>query len=189
MSGPGHLTSVLVMIGVSGSGKTTVAALLAERLGWTFRDGDDLHPAANVDKMHAGIPLTDEDRWPWLHAVTAWIDARRAAGEPAVVACSALRRAYRDVLRGGHPDVGLVYLKGDRALILRRQAARHGHFMPASLMLSQFATLEEPEADEDAIVVSVEGRPREIVDTIIRALHPMPPNGPVASGGTLERSG
>lgn len=189
MSGPGHLPAVLVVIGVSGSGKTTVAALLAERLGWTFGDGDDLHPAANVDKMHAGVPLADEDRWPWLRTVAAWIDARRAAGEPAVVACSALRRTYRDVLRGGHPDVGLVYLKGDRALISRRQAARHGHFMPASLMLSQFATLEEPDANEDAIVASVEGRPREIVQAILRDLHPAPPAGPVASGGTPERSG
>lgn len=189
MSGPGHLPSVLVMIGVSGSGKTTVAALLAERLGWIFKDGDDLHPAANVDKMHAGVPLTDGDRWPWLRVVAAWIDARRAAGERGVVACSALRRAYRDLLRGGHPEVGLVYLKGDRALILRRQAARHGHFMPASLMLSQFTALEEPEADENAIVVSVEGRPREIVDAILRTLHPVPPTGPAASGGTLERSG
>ena len=108
--------SVLVVMGVSGSGKTTVAALLAGRLHWEFEDADDLHPAANVAKMHAGIPLTDADRWPWLHAVASWIDASRAAGRHGVVACSALKRSYRDIIVGSRPDVRLVYLKGDSAI-------------------------------------------------------------------------
>lgn len=163
---------VLVVMGVSGSGKTTIAALLAGRLGWAFEDGDDFHSAANVEKMHAGIPLTDEDRWPWLGAIAAWIDARRAAGEHGIVACSALRRAYRDVLVGDRADVRLVYLRGDRALIGRRQAARHGHYMPTSLMDSQFATLEEPGPDERPLIVSVEHRPAEIVDAVLLALDP-----------------
>jgi carbohydrate kinase (thermoresistant glucokinase family) len=173
---------------VSGSGNTTVAALLSGRLGWAFEDGDDLHPAANIDKMHAGIPLTDGDRWPWLRAVAAWIDARRTAGEHGVVACSALRRSHRDLLRGGRPDVGLVYLKGDPALIARRQAARHGHFMPPSLERSQFAALEEPDADEGAIVVSVEGRPRDIVDAVLAALDLVPPTKPLANVEAPERA-
>lgn len=174
MSGAGRLPTVVIVMGVSGSGKTTVAALLSGRLGWAFEDGDDLHPAANVEKMHAGTPLNDEDRWPWLHAVAAWIDAWRAAGEHGVIVCSALRRSYRNVLRSGRPDVGLVYLKGDRALISRRQAARHGHFMPTGLMESQFAALEEPAADEGAIIVSVEGRPGDIVEAVLAALGPVP---------------
>jgi gluconokinase len=178
MSGmDGHRTSVLVIMGVSGSGKTTIAALLAGRLGWPFADGDDFHPPANIEKMHAGIPLTDEDRWPWLRAIAAWIDERRAAGEHGVVACSALRRAYREVLCGGRADVRLVYLKGDIALISRRQAARHGHFMPKSLMQSQFATLEEPGADEQPITVSVERRPQETVETVLRVLGLAAPMG------------
>ena len=174
MSGmDGRRSSVVVVMGVSGSGKTTVGALLAERLGWPFTDGDDFHPPANIEKMHAGIPLTDRDRWPWLRAIAAWIDERRVAGGHGVVACSALRRAYREVLRGGRPDVRLVYLKGDIALIARRQAARHGHFMPVSLMRSQFETLEEPGADERPITVSVELRPEDIVEAVLRGLGPL----------------
>ena len=182
----GHLSSVVVVMGVSGSGKTTVGALLAGRLGWPFADGDDFHPPANVEKMHAGIPLTDEDRWPWLRAIAAWIDERRAAGEHGVVACSALRRSYREVLRGGRPDVRLVYLKGDKALISRRQAARHGHFMPTSLMDSQFATLEEPGSDEAAIIVSVEPRPQQIVEAVLGALGPVEPEA-AAGGAATDR--
>ena len=162
--------TVLVVMGVSGSGKTTVAALLAGRLGWSFEDGDDLHPPANVAKMHAGQPLTDEDRWPWLHAVAAWIDAARAGRDGGVIACSALRRAYRDMVVGGRSDVRLIYLRGDPALIARRQAARHGHFMPSSLIGSQFAALEEPGPDERPIVAPVEGRPDEVVDGILAQL-------------------
>ena len=165
--------SVLVVIGVSGSGKTTVAALLAGRLRWDFEDADDLHPAANVAKMHAGIPLTDADRWPWLHAVAGWIDATRAAGRHGVVACSALKRRYRDIIIGDRPDVQLVHLKGDQNLIRTRLACRHGHFMPAGLLESQFEALEEPTADERPIVVSIDRRPREIVDELLSIIEPM----------------
>lgn len=165
--------SVLVVMGVSGSGKTTIAVLLAERLGWPFEDGDDLHSAANVAKMRDGVPLTDEDRWPWLDAVAAWIDEARATdGGRGVIVCSALKRRYRDVLTRGRPDVRLVYLQGDYELIARRQAARVGHFMPASLVASQFEALEEPGPDEDPITVSVAPRPGEIVERILALLPP-----------------
>jgi carbohydrate kinase (thermoresistant glucokinase family) len=158
-------------MGVSGSGKTTISALLAGRLHWEFEDGDDFHPPANVAKMHSGVPLTDEDRWPWLRAIADWIDATRQAGGHGVVACSALKRSYRDVLIGnGRPDVRLVYLKGGEALIAKRQAARQGHFMPTGLMKSQFEALEEPGSDERPIVVSVDRRPREIIEDIATAL-------------------
>lgn len=166
----GHRTSVLVVMGVSGSGKTTVGSWLAQQLGWPFAEGDKFHPPTNIEKMKAGVPLTDQDRWPWLRAIAAWIDQRRAAQEHGVVACSALRRAYRDVLRGGQPDIGLVYLRGHIALITRRQEARHDHFMPASLMQSQFDTLEEPDADERPITVCVEQSPDEIVKVVLQAL-------------------
>lgn len=164
--------SIAVLMGVSGSGKTTIAALLAGRLGWDFADADDFHPEANVEKMHAGIPLTDEDRWPWLGAVATWIDGMRRRNGHGVVACSALRRAYREVLIGERPDVTLVYLQGSKELIGRRQAARHGHFMPASLLDSQFATLEEPGEAEHPFVVSVDATPRAVVDTIVGAFFP-----------------
>ena len=162
--------SVLVVMGVSGSGKTTVAALLAGRLGWEFADADLFHSAANVAKMHGGTPLTDADRAPWLRTMAAWIDATRAAGCRGVLACSALKRAYRDVLIGERADVRLVYLDGDAGLIAARQAARHNHFMPASLVASQFAALEEPGEDERPIVASVDPRPMAIVDGIVGRL-------------------
>ena len=161
---------VLVVMGVSGSGKTTVAGLLAGRLGWRFEDGDDLHSPANVAKMHAGTPLNDDDRWPWLRAVAAWVDEARAGPKGGVVACSALRRAYRDVIVGDRPNVRLVYLRGDPTLIARRQASRQGHFMPPSLIDSQFAALEEPGPDERPIVAPVDGRPDEIADGILAQL-------------------
>ena len=161
---------VLVVMGVSGSGKTTIAKAVAERLGWPFQEGDDLHPAANVAKMHAGTPLTDEDRAPWLAAIAAWIDARLSAGEPGVVTCSALRHAYREVLVGDRPHVRVVYLHADRLVIAGRLAVRHGHFMPASLLDSQFATLEEPTPDEHAVTVEVAGAADDTVDAVIRAL-------------------
>src|SRR5439155_13588199 len=123
---------VVVVTGVAGSGKTTVGAMLAGRLGWTYAEADDFHPEANVAKMAAGHPLTDDDRWPWLAAIGRWIDARRAAGEPAVVSCSGLKRTYRDVLRRGRPEVRLVFLDGSREFIARRLVARHGHFMKAN---------------------------------------------------------
>jgi carbohydrate kinase (thermoresistant glucokinase family) len=161
---------VIVMMGVSGSGKSTIAAMLAHRLHWTYEDGDWLHPKSNIEKMHGGEPLTDEDRWPWLHGIAVWIDATREAGNHGIVACSALKRAYRDILIGERRDVTLVYLKGDRDLIARRLAARDGHFMPISLLDRQFAALEEPQADEHPIVVSIAAHPREIVEAIATKL-------------------
>jgi len=161
-----EIPRVLVVMGVSGSGKTTVGAMLAGRLGWEFVDGDDFHPAANVAKMHAGHPLTDEDRWPWLDGIARWIDAVRETGGHGIVACSALRRAYRDRLVDGRGDVALVFLEGGERLIAARQGMRHGHYMPASLVTSQFATLEPPGVDERMIEVSVEPAAAEIVLTV-----------------------
>jgi gluconokinase len=120
--------------------------------------------------MHSGVPLTDKDRWPWLHGIAAWIDATRRAGNHGIIACSALKRVYRDILVGDRPDVRLVYLKGDRDLIARRLAARDAHFMPPSLLDSQFASLEEPQPDEHAIVVSIVPHPREIVEEVVKQL-------------------
>ncbi len=157
---------VLIVMGVSGSGKTTVGAMLAGKLGCEFVDGDDFHPAANVAKMHAGHPLTDEDRWPWLDSIARWIDAVRVTGGRGIVACSALRRVYRDRLVDGRPDVTLVFLEGDVKLIAARQEARHGHYMPASLVASQFATLEPPGDDERMIRVSVEPPAAEVVAAV-----------------------
>lgn len=163
---------VVVLMGVSGCGKTTVGERLAERLGWPFQEGDALHPPANVAKMSGGVPLTDADRGPWLDAVAAWIDGRRAAHTGGVITCSALKRAYRSVIVGDRPDVRLVYLSGSRETISARLATRSGHFMPASLLASQFATLEEPLADERPIVVTVDGPVEEIVNGILAGLMP-----------------
>jgi gluconokinase len=162
--------SIIVVMGVSSSGKTTVGALLAGRLQWEFEDADWFHPASNIDKMHAGIPLTDDDRWPWLHDIAAWIDRTRKQGAHAVLACSALKRSYRDVLIKDRPDVRLVYLKGSEALIARRMTARHGHFMPRELLHSQFEALEEPGADENPVTISVELKPGEVVAQILAQL-------------------
>jgi len=164
------MPSILVVMGVSGCGKTTIGTQLALQLRWEFEDGDWFHPARNIDKMHAGIPLTDEDRAPWLIAIADYIDQARCSGRRAVVACSALKRRYRTVIVGNRPDVRLVYLKGDIELIARRMAARHEHFMPISLLQSQFEALEEPGPDEHPIVASIEPRPREIVAQILAAL-------------------
>ena len=161
---------VAVVMGVSGSGKTTVAVLLAAALGCQFREGDDLHPAANVEKMHGGTPLTDADRWPWLQKIAEEIDGWRAGGESGVMTCSALKRSYRDIIIGDRPDVTLVYLKGSRDLIRRRMAARHEHFMPVALLDSQFATLQEPASDEYPIAIDVGGRPAEIAEEIVHQL-------------------
>jgi gluconokinase len=163
-------TSAVVVMGVSGSGKSTIASMLAQRLHWVYEDGDWFHPQSNIEKMHHGEPLNDQDRGPWLHAIADWIDATRRARGHGVVACSALKRAYRDILIGDRRDVRLVFLKGDRDLIARRIAARADHFMPTTLLDSQFTTLEEPQADERAIVVSIVPHPREIVEAIVRAL-------------------
>jgi gluconokinase len=170
--------SVLVVMGVSGCGKSTIASMLAHRLHWIYEDGDWFHPPSNIEKMHGGEPLTDEDRRPWLQGIAAWIDATRHAGNHGVVACSALKRAYRDILAGGRPDVGIVFLKGDRDLIARRLAARDGHFMPPALLDSQFAALEEPQADEHPIVVSIVPHPRNIVETIVTSLCAAPASPP-----------
>src|SRR6267154_3924426 len=162
--------AAVVVMGVSGCGKSTIGALLASRLRWEFEDADWFHPASNVDKMHSGIALTDEDRWPWLDAVATWIDQTRRSGGHGVIACSALKRRYRDVLIGDRADVRLVYLKGSEELISRRIAARHGHFMPRSLLHSQFVALEEPGPDETPITISVEPTPPEIVAQILAML-------------------
>jgi gluconokinase len=161
---------VVVIMGVSGSGKTTVARGMAARLGWDVVEGDTFHPPANVAKMSSGVPLDDEDRLPWLRAIAAAIDEHVAAGKSAVVACSALKRAYRRILIGTRLNVPLVYLQGSRELIGERVSARKDHFMPAALLDSQFAALEEPGTDEHPIVVSVAPPPVVIVDAVITAL-------------------
>lgn len=160
----------IIVMGVSGAGKSTVAAALAARLGFALEDADAYHPPANIAKMHAGIPLTDDDRWPWLQAIADAIDRKAAAGAPAVIACSALKRTYRDVLVHGRDDVRLVYLKGSRDLIAERLARRSDHFMPASLLDSQFATLEEPAADENAIVVDIDAPVDDIAGAVVARL-------------------
>lgn len=161
---------VVVVMGVSGSGKTTVSALLAAALGCQFQEGDDLHPAANVEKMKSGTPLTDTDRLPWLHKIAEEIDGWRARDESGVLTCSALKRSYRDIIIDGRSDVTLVYLRGSYDLIHRRISARHGHFMPAALLDSQFAALEEPTPDEHPITVDVGNRPAEIALEIVHQL-------------------
>ncbi|MBS0527253.1 MAG: gluconokinase [Proteobacteria bacterium] len=157
-------------MGVSGSGKTTIAVMLAGALGVAFLEGDELHPRSNVEKMKSGTPLTDQDRWPWLRAIAARIDQWRTEGKAGVVTCSALKRAYRDILIGDRPEVRLVYLKGSQRLIHDRMAARHDHFMPVGLLDSQFAALEEPGPDERPIVVDVGGTPERIVAEILHQL-------------------
>ena len=166
---PAH--AVVIIMGVSGSGKSTIGSFLAQRLRWEFEDADWFHPTSNVDKMHRGIPLTDEDRWPWLRAIAAWIDKTRRSGGHGIIACSALKRRYRNVLIADRADVRLVYLKGDETLIARRIATRHEHFMPPSLLHSQFKELEEPGPDENPFIVSIESEPREIAARILSALN------------------
>jgi gluconokinase len=160
----------LIVMGVSGSGKSTIAETLAERIGWRCEDGDKFHPASNIAKMSAGHPLTDEDRWPWLQAIADEIDRLCKAGERAVIACSALKRAYRDVLVHGRNDVRIVYLEGTQQLIADRLAKRKGHFMPAGLLESQFATLEPPSREEHPLTASIDATVDAIVDDIVRQL-------------------
>jgi gluconokinase len=170
-AGTGELPAALVVMGVSGSGKTTIAALLAKELGWAFEDADWFHPPANIEKMQSGIPLTDADRRPWLEAIARMIEHTSVSGGHCVVACSALKRDYRTILVGEHPEaVRLVYLKGDKEMIANRMAARHDHFMPTTLLDSQLATLEEPGPDENPITVSIDAHAREIVRQIIKGL-------------------
>ncbi|MFF2653492.1 gluconokinase [Streptomyces sp. NPDC058045] len=155
-------------MGVAGTGKTTVGPLLAERLGVPYAEGDDFHPAVNIAKMTAGVPLTDADRGPWLDAIGTW--ARGRAGLGGVVSGSALKRAYRDRLRAGAPGVVFVHLTGDRALIEDRMTHRRGHFMPAALLDSQFATLQPLQPDEAGVEVEVTGTPEEIAARAAQAL-------------------
>lgn len=166
----GAAPRLLIVMGVSGSGKTTIAKLLADRLGYSYAEADDFHPPANVEKMKHDHPLTDADRAPWLANIHAYAAGHLAAGENLVVTCSALKRAYRDVLLRGITDGRLVYLRGDRATIAARLAARKGHFFPADLLDSQFAILEEPTPDENALVMDIGPEPERVVDEIVRAL-------------------
>lgn len=166
----GGRPAVVVVMGVASSGKTSLGERLAERLGWPFRDADSFHPPENVAKMAGGTPLNDDDRKPWLAAIAAWIDDLRAKGEHGIVTCSALKRAYRQVIVGDRPDVALVYLKGSRELIGRRMAARQHHFMPPALLDSQFAALEEPGDGEKPLVVSVEDSKDAIVQDVVDRL-------------------
>ncbi len=161
----------LIVMGVSGSGKSTIAARLAERLSWTFEDGDRFHPASNVAKMSAGQPLSDEDRRPWLQAIADEIDRVCQSGGHAVIACSALKRAYRDVLVHGRSDVRIVFLSGTQLLIADRLARRKGHFMPPGLLDSQFKTLEPPAADENPVTVSIDASVETIVEDVVQQLN------------------
>jgi gluconokinase len=158
-SSPTHV----VVMGVAGVGKTTVATRLADHLGWVLAEADDFHPPGNVDKMAGGVPLDDDDRWPWLRAVRDWMSRQAAAGHDTVVSCSALRRAYRDVLREADGRVRFAHLSGDRRLVSDRMARRRGHFMPPDLVASQYRTLEPLEPDEDGLTVAADAPPGEIV--------------------------
>lgn len=168
----------LIVMGVSGSGKSTIGEKLAARLNFSYEDGDTFHPPGNVAKMSAGHPLTDEDRWPWLQAIADEIDRIGAAGRHAVIACSALKRAYRDILVHGRGDVRIVYLDGSQPLIASRLAQRKHHFMPPGLLESQFQTLEPPAPAEHPVTVSIDATVDRIVDDIVNQLQ----LGAVASG-------
>ncbi|MDO8902194.1 MAG: gluconokinase [Phenylobacterium sp.] len=160
-------TPILLVMGVSGAGKTTIAKALAERLGWAFLDADDLHPPANHAKMAMGAALDDEDRRPWLAAVAAWIAARQTEACPAVVACSALKRTYRDQLRRAAADLQIVFIRAEPELLAERLRRRRGHFMPPSLLASQFATLEPPAPEEGAVDIDAAQALPEIIDAVV----------------------
>jgi len=162
--------TTIVVMGVSGSGKSTVAAGLVDRLGWEFAEGDDFHPPANVAKMRNGVPLDDDDRWPWLRTLAAWIGEHEQAGKSAVVTCSALKRSYRDLLRDGHPSVWFAHVTADAEQIRDRVQRRTGHYMPPSLLDSQLATLEPLQDDEPGASVSGAGQPDEVVDALLATL-------------------
>ncbi|MGH3199835.1 MAG: gluconokinase, partial [Streptosporangiaceae bacterium] len=162
--------------------------MLAGRLGWRFADADDFHPAANIEKMRAGISLTDEDRWPWLRAVAAWMDERIARGEPAVIGCSALRRSYRDLLLGGRPEARMVFLAVDREVLTRRLAARRDHFFPGQLLGTQFDALEPPQPGEHVVSVVPVGDPADTVAEVIAVLWPEGA-GPDRGAGPGEAGG
>lgn len=165
------MATILVLMGVSGCGKTTVGKALAARLGWVYQEGDDFHPVANVEKMRAGVALDDADRVPWLAAIAAWMDAQAAADLSAVIGCSALKRAYRDFLRAGRSQIRFVYLRVARDELRRRVATRHHAYMPASLLDSQLAALEEPASDEpDTVTVDADGDVGPTVTAVLRML-------------------
>jgi gluconokinase len=161
----------LVVMGVSGVGKTSVARALVARTGWPFQEGDELHPEANVAKMAAGHPLDDDDRWPWLRRIADWVGAREAAGEGAVVTCSALKRSYRDLLCDGHPSVRFVHLVAGRDVLTARVTNRHDHYMPPSLLQSQLDALEPLGADEPGVVVETYGDPDAVAERALEELH------------------
>ncbi len=168
-----HEKPLIVVMGVAGSGKTTLASQLAEKLGVPFVEGDSLHPAANVKKMANGIALTDEDRWPWLEAIGERMEVERATGHGVVVACSALKRAYRDCLRSEvRGKIHFILLDGSRQLISDRMKKRKGHFMPPALLNSQFATLEKPTPDEHAVILDISHRPNELVEEAAKSITP-----------------
>jgi gluconokinase len=160
----------VVVMGVSGSGKTTLAEGIAARLHWRFQEGDDLHPRANVEKMSRGEPLTDDDRWPWLDAIGRWLDDRAAAGESAVLTCSALRRAYRDRLREGRPGVRFCHVVVAAETLRDRLERRRGHYMPPSLLPSQLATLEPLDDDEPGVTVPADRQPEDALEDAIELL-------------------
>lgn len=162
---------ILIVAGVAGCGKTTIGKLVAGRLNWTFADGDDFHPEQNIAKMKAGIPLSDEDRWPWLAAISAWMDTRLRSGQSAVVACSALKRSYREALLAGRDQVVMVFLSVSWDDDEKRMRARKGHFFAEPLLASQFATLELPGSEERVHVVAPDGRSADqVADAIIDEL-------------------
>jgi ribose 5-phosphate isomerase A len=175
---------ILVIMGISGAGKSTVAEKLAERLGWPFEEGDELHPEINIAKMHAGIPLTDADRQPWLQRVATWIDAQRASKQPGIITCSALKRAYRQVIVGGRPEVRLVYLRGGLNLVAEHLGGRKGHFMPAPLLRSQIDALEEPDPSEEPLTIDAGLPPDRIAEEIIALLCA----SPIASSSAAHKA-
>ena len=178
---------MVVVMGVSGVGKSTVAKGLSTLLGWTFAEGDAFHPEANVAKMASGHPLTDDDRWPWLRSIGDWMSEEIAASRSGVVTCSALRRVYRDLLREGRPEVVFCHLVAGEDLIGERMVRRTDHYMPASLLPSQLATLEPLEPDEPGVVVSVDGEAAEVIARAVAALGLSPPGMRTPPGELAER--
>ena len=174
---PERAVRQIIVMGVSGVGKSTIAVGICEATGWPLAEGDDFHPESNVAKMRAGTPLTDEDRWPWRRAIGTWMDEQVAAGRSAVVTCSALRRPYRDLLRGGRPEVEFCHLVAEPDLVGDRLSRRGGHFMPSSLLPSQYATLEPLEPDEPGVPISVEGPVAVVLDRALSALGVAAPEG------------
>ena len=173
------MNDIIIVMGVSGSGKTTVARGIATAMGWEFAEGDAFHPEANIAKMSSGQPRTDEDRWPWLRAIGSWIDSHDRSGTSAVITCSALKQVYRDILREGRPTVRFVHVTADPELIEDRMEHHQGHFMPASLLPSQLTTLEKLQTDEPGLAVSAAGKPDDVLRRALSALG-LAPRGEVS---------